>query len=171
MARSNVYLRSQSGRTESFEEFRQRLRKLGTSETMRFGELRKLLLKEAQPLVTEARSQAYEDSKSPKRGRFKVRSGETAKKDDKGAFMNLYSSIGKWANKGTQKVYVVVGLRGSNKSPAGAYYALWQLFGGTSKNFEAKDFIGEAADNTDVLKEAQKMMQRHIQKRINSVLR
>ena len=163
MARSNVYLRSQSGRTESFEEFRQRLRKLGTSETMRFREVRKLLLKEAQPLVTEARNLAYQGSDEPKGIRMKSRSALGAK------FYNLYGSINKWANKGTQKAYVVVGLRGSKKG--GAYYAIWQLFGGTSKNFKAKDFIGEAADNTDVMEEAQKMMQRHIQKRINSVLR
>ena len=163
MARSNVYLRSQSGRTESFEEFRQRLRKLGTSETMRFREVRKLLLKEAQPLVTEARNLAYQGSDEPKGIRMKSRSALGAK------FYNLYGSINKWANKGTQKAYVVVGLRGSKKG--GAYYATWQLLGGTSKNFKAKDFIGEAADNTDVMEEAQKMMQRHIQKRINSVLR
>ena len=163
MARSNVYLRSQSGRTESFEEFRQRLRKLGTSETMRFREVRKLLLKEAQPLVTEARNLAYQGSDEPKGIRMKSRSALGAK------FYNLYGSINKWANKGTQKAYVVVGLRGSKKG--GAYYAIWQLFGGTSKGFKPKDFIGEAVDSTDVMEKAQKMMQRHIQKRINSVLR
>ena len=163
MARSKVYLRSQSGRTESFEEFRQRLRKLGTSETMRFREVRKLLLKEAQPLVTEARRQAYVDSQEQKGVRMKSRSALGAK------FYNLYGSINKWANKGTTKAYVVVGLRGSRKQ--GAYYAPWQLFGGTEKNFKPKDFIGLAVDNTDVVKRAQKMMQKHIQKRITSVLR
>lgn len=163
MARSNVYLRSQSGRTESFDEFSQRLRKLGTSETMRFREVRKLLLKEAQPLVTEARRQAYADSQAPGGIRMKSRSALGAK------FYNLYGSINKWANKGTTKAYVAIGLRGSRKQ--GAYYAAWQLFGGTQKNFKAKDFIGKAVDNTDVVEKAQKMMQRHIQKRITSVLR
>jgi hypothetical protein len=165
---STVYLRSQSGRTESFDQFRQRLRKLSTSETMRFREVRKLLLKEAQPLVTEARRQAYADSP--------LRAGSFAK--TRGGigyttFMNLYSSIGKFANKGTEKAYVVVGLRSYSKRAglAGAYYAAWQLFGGTQKDFKAKDFIGKAVDNTDVVQRAQKMMQRHIQKRITSVLR
>lgn len=164
MARSNtIHLRSQSGRTENFDQFRQRLRKLGTSETMRFREVRKLLLKEAQPLVTEARNQAYTDSQQPKGVRMKSRSTLGAK------FYNLYGSINKWANKGTTKAYVVVGLRSSKKS--GAYYAIWQLFGGTEKNFKAKDFIGLAADSTNVVERAQKLMQRHIQKRITSVLR
>lgn len=163
MARSKVYLRSQSGRTESFDEFRKRLRTLSTSETMRFREVRKLLLKEAQPLVTEARNQAYADSQEPKGIRQKSRSKLGAK------FYNLYGSINKWANKGTTKAYVVVGLR--NKSKQGAYYAPWQLRGGTEKNFKPKDFIGLAVDNTDVVQKAQKLMQRHIQKRITSVLR
>ena len=172
MARSNtVYLRSQSGRVESFEQFRARLRKLGTSETMRFREVRKLLLKEAQPLVTEARTQAYKNSVAAKRGSLKVRDGQTVEKGTKGSFYNLYNSIGKWANKGDRKAYVVVGLRGSGKEPPGAYYAPWQLFGGTSKNFKAKDFIGQAVDSTDVVKSAQELMQRHILKRITSVLR
>lgn len=163
MARSKVYLKSQAGRTESFDQFRARLRKLGTSETMRFREVRKLLLKEAQPLVTEARNQAYADSQQPKGIRLKSRSALGSK------FYNLYGSINKWANKGTTKAYVVVGLRGSRKQ--GAYYAPWQLFGGTEKNFKAKDFIGKAIDSTNVPEKAQKLMQRHIQKRITSVLR
>lgn len=163
MARSKVYLKSQSGRVENFDDFRKRLRTLGTSETMRFREVRKLLLKEAQPLVTEARNQAYAESQEPKGIRLKSRSSMGAK------FYNLYGSINKWANKGTTKAYVVVGLR--NKKKQGAYYAPWQLFGGTEKNFKAKDFIGMAVDSTSVLEKAQKMMQRHIQKRITSVLR
>ena len=163
MAGSKVYLRSQSGRTESFDQFRARLRKLGTPEEMRFREVRKLLLKEAQPLVTEARNLAYSDSQQPKGIRLKSRSAMGAK------FYNLYGSINKWANKGDRKAYVVVGLRGQRKQ--GAYYATWQLFGGTEKNFKQKDFIGLAVDSTGVLEKAQKLMQRHIQKRITSVLR
>lgn len=171
MARSNtIYLRSASGKTESFDQFRTKLRKLSTSEKMRFAELRKLLLKEAQPLVTEARSIAYEDNQANKRARLKVRDGATVEKGTKGSFYNLYSTIGKWANKGDRKAYVVVGLRGPKKDPAGAYYALWQLFGGTSKNFRAKDFIGRATESTDVMESAQKMMKRHIQKRIKAAL-
>ena len=61
-----IYLESQSGRTESFEDFRKRLSKLGTSEGMRFREVRKVLMKEAQPLVTEARNQAYAGSQEKK---------------------------------------------------------------------------------------------------------
>jgi hypothetical protein len=163
MASSKVYLRSQSGRTESFDQFRQRLSKLGTSETMRFRELRNLLLKEAQPLVTEARRQAYADSQEAKGVRIKSIGSLGSK------FYNLYGSINKWANKGTDKAYVVVGLRGTRKQ--GAFYAPWQLFGGTEKNFKAKDFIGKAVDSTSVVDKAQKLMQRHIQKRITSVLR
>lgn len=165
MARSNtVYLRSASGKTESFDQFRSKLRTLSTSEKMRFGELRKLLLKEAQPLVTEARSQAYADSTAIKASRMKSRGTLGSQ------FYNLYATIGKWANKGTKKAYVVVGLRGPKKRPAGAYYAIWQLFGGTEKNFKPKDFIGGAVDNTNVMESAQKLMQRHIQKRIKSAL-
>ena len=171
MARSNVYLKSQSGRVENFDELAKRIKKLGTSETMRFKELRTLLMKEAQPLLTEARRQAYAHSQAAARVSYKVRGGESAQRGDKGAFMNLFGSIGKWANKGFTKAYVVVGLRSEKSEPAGAYYAKWQLFGGTQKNFKPKDFIGGAVDNTDVLEKAQKLMQRHIQKRITSVLR
>jgi hypothetical protein len=163
MARSKVYLKSQSGRVENFDELAKRLKKLGTSETMRFREIRTLLMKEAQPLVTEARRQAYADSVKKRGKGMKSRSVYGSK------FYNLFSSIGKWKNKGTTKAYVVVGLLGQKKG--GAYYAPWQLFGGTEKNFKPKDFIGLAVDNTDVVQKAQKLMQRHIQKRITSVLR
>jgi len=163
MPRSNtVYLKSQSGRTESFEDFRKRLSKLGTSEGMRFREVRKVLLKEAQPLVTEARRQAYKNSKSKARKRLKnIRGGDM--------FLNLYGSIGKWANKGTEKAYVVVSLRSESKSPAGAFYAKYFL--GGSEKHKAKDYIGKAVKKTRVIEKAQRMMQKHIQKRITSVLR
>lgn len=168
MPRSNtIYLKSQSGRTESFEDFRKRLSKLGTSEGMRFRELRSLLMKEAQPLVTEARRQAYEGAvKGP---RIKTRDGKAASKSAKGAFYNLYNTINKFKNKGTLKAYVVVSLRSENKSPAGAYYAKWFL--GGSKKFKAKDYIGKAVRSTSVVEKAQRMMQKHIQKRITSILR
>ena len=166
MPRSNtVFLKSQSGRTESFEDFRKRLQRLGTSEGMRFREVRKVLLKEAQPLVTEARRQAYVGSKINKGSRLKSIGKHGT------AFRNLYGSIGKWANKGREKAYVIVGLRGKNKRPAGAFYAVWQMFGGTAKNFKAKGFIGKAVRSTDVVDKAQRMMQKHIQKRITSILR
>ena len=116
-----IYLESQSGRTESFEDFRKRLSKLGTSEGMRFRELRSLLMKEAQPLVTAARKEAYAGVKQKGLG--------------KNGFANLYNSIGKWKNKGRQKAYVVVGLKSTRKR--GAIYALSQLAGagpGMSKN-------------------------------------
>jgi len=185
MARSKVYLRSQSGRVENFDELAKRLKKLGTSETMRFREVRNLLMKEAQPLVTEARKQAYK--------------GVKEKGEGKSGFYNLYNSIGKWKNKGNEKAYVVVGLRDPRKK--GAIYALGQLAGagpGMSKRgrkvglgkgqqshpgyvknglgfisryiLQPKDFIGKAVDNTTVVEKAQKLMQRHIQKRITSVL-
>jgi hypothetical protein len=163
MAGSKVYLRSQSGRVENFDQFRARLRKLGTSDSMRFREVRNLLMKEAQPLVTAARQAAYEDSLAQRSGTTKQRGAGGS------AFRNLYSSIGKWKNKGNKKAYVVVGLLSQRKK--GAYYAPWQLFGGTAKNFEAKDFIGKAVDNTSVVEKAQTLMQRHLLKRITSILR
>jgi hypothetical protein len=52
MARGKtIYLKSESGRVEDFDQFRKRLQKLGTSETLRFRELRNLLKQEARPLV------------------------------------------------------------------------------------------------------------------------
>jgi hypothetical protein len=168
MPRSNtVYLKSQSGKIETFDQFRKKLRELGTSESMRFKEVRSLLMKEAQPLVTEARRQAYEGAvKGP---RIKLRGGKAADKTAKGAFYNLYNTINKFKNKGREKAYVVVSLRSEKKSPAGAYYAKWFL--GGSKKFKAKDYIGKAVRNTNVLKKANTMMRKHIQKRITSILR
>ncbi len=51
MARGKtVYIKSESGKVESFDQFRDKLRNLATPEKMRFKELRSLLMKEAQPL-------------------------------------------------------------------------------------------------------------------------
>ena len=97
MARGKtIYLKSESGRVEDFDQFRERLKKLATPENLRFKELRNILKQEARPLVEKARQEAYNDVQA--KARYKVRSGETAKRSDKGAFMNLYQSIGAFAN-------------------------------------------------------------------------
>jgi hypothetical protein len=168
MARGKtVYLRSESGRVEDFDQFRKRLSKLGTSETLRFRELRNLLKQEAKPLVEKARNEAYNDLKT--QSRLKVRGGETVAKGTLGAFYNLYKTIDVFANKGDVKAYVVVGLR--NKSKKGAYYAPWQLFGGTKKGFKAKKFIDAAVDNDSTAEKAQKLITNFVQKRIKDQLR
>ena len=168
MARGKtIYLRSESGRVENFDQLRKRLSKLGTSETLRFRELRNLLKQEAKPLVEKARQEAYNYVQA--KGRYKVRSGETAKRSDKGAFMDLYNSIGVFPNKGTVKAYVVVGLRNARKR--GAYYAPWQLFGGTKKGFKAKKFIDKAVDSGNVPEKAAQTISNFVQKRIKAHLR
>ena len=63
-----IYLKSRSGKIQNFAEFSKDLRKIATPEKMRFRLIRKLLMKEAQPLVTAARRAAYEDSKRPAKG-------------------------------------------------------------------------------------------------------
>jgi hypothetical protein len=168
MARGKtVYLRSESGRVEDFDQFRKRLSKLGTSETLRFRELRNLLKQEAKPLVEKARNEAYNDLKAS--ARLRNRKGETVEKNTKGAFYNLYKSIDIFANKGEVKAYVVVGLR--SKSKKGAYYAPWQLFGGTKKGFKAKKFIDAAVDATGVPEKAAQKISNFVQRRIKQHLR
>ena len=168
MARGKtVYLRSESVRVEDFDQFRKRLSRLGNPENLRFKELRQLLKREAKPLVDKARQEAYNDLKT--QSRLKVRSGETVAKGTLGAFYNLYKTIDVFANKGDVKAYVVVGLR--NKSKKGAYYAPWQLFGGTKKGFKAKRFIDSAVDNSEVPQKAQKLISNFVQKRIKQTLR
>ena len=164
MARGKtVYIKSESGRVENFDQFRAKLRNLSTPEKMRFKELRSLLMKEAQPLVTKARQEAYVGSQAQAKAGQKQRSKMGA------SFYNLYSSIRAYPNKGTEKAYVVVGLRGSYKK--GAYYAPWQLFGGTQKGFQAKEFIDKAVDATDVPAKAQKRIAKFVAKRIKENLR
>jgi len=168
MARGKtVYLRSESGRVEDFDQFRKKLSKLATPENLRFKELRQLLKREAKPLVDKARQEAYNDLKT--KSRLKVRGGETVTKGTAGAFYNLYKTIDVFANKGDVKAYVVVGLR--NKSKKGAYYAPWQLFGGTKKNFVAKKFIDSAMDQSSVQDKARKLITNFVQKRIKQQLR
>lgn len=168
MARGKlVYLKSESGRVEDFDQFRQRLRKLSTSENLRFKELRALLQREAQPLVQKARQEAYSYVKT--KGRYRDRKGETVQKDTDGAFMNLYRTIGAFSNKGTEKAYVVVGIRSTAKD--GAYYAPWQLFGGTKKNFTAKAFFDKALEGSDVPAKSAKKISNFVQKRIKQHLR
>ena len=168
MARGKtIYLRSESGRVENFDQFRQRLKKLGNPENLRFKELRQLLKREAQPLVEKARHEAYNDVVV--KGRYKVRGGQTAKRSDNGAFMNLYNSIGVFPNKGTVKAYVVVGIRGKKKK--GAYYAPWQLFGGTAKGFTPKAFFDKALQGSDVPRRAAEKISNFVQKRIKGHLR
>jgi len=131
MARGNtVYLKTQNGKVQDFEQFRKNLSKLGTSETLRFRELRQLLLKEGRPLMTQARREAY--AGSPLAGKARIK---TARKGRYASFYNLYKSINIFPNKGTQKVYVVVGL-----DKRGAYYANWQLFGGARAGRRGKAY-------------------------------
>jgi hypothetical protein len=168
MARGKtVYLRSESGRVEDFDQFRKRLSKLATAENLRFKELRQLLKREAKPLVDKARREAYNDLKV--NARLRNRKGETVDKDTKGAFYNLYKTIDMFANKGEVKAYVVVGLR--SKAKDGAYYAPWQLFGGTKKGFKAKKFIDAAVDSDGTTEKAQKLISNFVQRRIKQHLR
>lgn len=162
-----IYLRSESGRVEDFDQFRKRLSKLGTSEVLRFRELRALLQREAQPLVQKARQEAYNDVTT--KGRWRNREGQTVVKGTNGAFMNLYRTIGAFSNKGEVKAYVVVGIKSSGKK--GAYYAPWQLFGGTKKGFTAKRFIDKALDDTNVPEKAAQKITNFVQKRIKQHLR
>ena len=165
-----MYLKSRSGKIQNFAEFSKDLRKIATPEKMRFRAIRKLLLKEAQPIVTAARKAAYEDSKKTARGRMNKR-GKTGT-----AFYNLYRSINKFANKGVVKAYVVVGLREEKKSPAGAYYAKMVLAGTGPKDFVTvgkriapKDFFTKAVQNTNALERADIMMRRHIDKVLKKI--
>jgi hypothetical protein len=168
MARGNtVYLKSESGRVESFDQFRQNLKKLGTSEVLRFRDLRNVLKAEARPLVEKARQEAYNQSQGI--GGYKARGTKDADKNTKGAFYNLYKSIDVFPNKGTVKAYVVVGLRSKNKK--GAYYAKWQLEGGTQKNFTAKAFFDKALQGSDVPRRAAEKISNFVQKRIKAHLR
>ena len=168
MARGNtIYLKSESGRVESFDQFRQNLKKLGTSEVLRFRELRNILKAEARPLVEKARQEAYNESQGI--GGYKARGTKDANKDTKGAFYNLYKSIDVFPNKGTVKAYVVVGLRSKRKK--GAYYAKWQLEGGTQKNFKAKAFFDKALQGSDVPRRAAEKISNFVQKRIKAHLR
>jgi hypothetical protein len=168
MARGKtVYLRSESGRVEDFDQFRKRLSKLATAENLRFKELRQLLKREAKPLVDKARREAYNDLKA--KSRLRNRKGESVDKNASGAFYNLYKSIDLFANKGDVKAYVVVGLR--SKSKKGAYYAPWQLFGGTKKGFKAKKFIDAAVDSEGTTEKAQKLISNFVQRRIKQHLR
>jgi hypothetical protein len=125
-----VYLKTQTGKVQDFDQFRRNLSKLGTSETLRFRELRKLLTKEARPLMTQARREAYLGS--PLTGKARTK---TARKGRYSSFYNLYKSINIFPNKGTIKAYVVVGL-----DKRGAYYANWQLFGGARAGRRGKAY-------------------------------
>lgn len=190
MARNKtVYLRTESGKTQDFDQFRKQLKKLATPENLRFRELRNILKREARPLVQKARESAYNDVRT--KARLRMRNGQTAKKDDVGAFYNLYKSIDVFANKGTVKAYVVVGLRGSRKK--GAFYAKWQLtgaarpgrpYGGvttrqhrknlatyTKGGYPAKKFFDEALASSDVPEKARKLITNFVQKRIKNTLR
>jgi hypothetical protein len=168
MGRGNtIYLKSESGRVESFDQFRQNLKKLGTSETLRFRELRNILKAEARPLVEKARKEAYNELQA--KASYKARGVKDANKKTNGAFYNLYKTIDVFANKGTVKAYVVVGIRSSKKK--GAYYAPWQLFGGTAKNFTPKEFFDKALQGSDVPRKAAEKMSNFVQKRIKAHLR
>ena len=180
-------LKTQSGKIKKIEELQKELKKAGTSHGMRFKELRTMLLREAQPFVTGARQAAYEDVE---RNKYKYR-----RRTPMGAkFYSLYHSIGKWANKGESKAYVVVGLRSEKKK--GAYYAKMQLKGadkthtvglgkgqqkhnGYVKNgmghisrytIEPKDFITNAVNSDTNMRKAERAIERYLDKRFKDLL-
>ena len=194
MAFSNTFVvRTQSGKTMSFEAYRKQLAKLSTSEGLRMRELRNLLWKEAKPTVTAARRKAYAGANR-----------KAQVKQDQGEAMNLYNSIQRFKNKRNQdKAYVVIGLVEPDKN--GAIYGRAQLLGGgqapskdprpvgvgrkkykqTQHNkpykrdgvlvepkyiIKAKNFLFKAAQDTNVMMRAQALMQRHMEKRLKALL-
>ena len=177
MARSNtIYLKSESGKVMTVEEFRKTLKRLGVSEEMRFKEVRNMLLAESKPVIEQARIYAYAGSQKEAVSRNRTASRKYAST----LFYNLYKSIGAWPNKGLDKAYVVIGLRSEKKTPAGAYYAKWQLQGlrsQTTKNgktfagFRGKEFIEDAVSGTGILEKVQLKLQKHMKRRIKALLR
>lgn len=195
MAYSKTFVvRTQSGKTMSFEAYRKQLAKLSTSEGLRMRELRSLLWKLAKPTVTGARRMAYKGA--DRKAVIKQGSEET---------MNLYNSIQRFKNKRNKdKAYVVIGLVEPDKN--GAIYGRAQLLGGgpgapsqsprpvgvgrkitkqTQHNkpymrdgkmvtpqyiIKPKNFLFKAAQATNVMESAQRMMQRHIEKRLKVLL-
>jgi len=187
------YVKTQSGKTMSFEDYRKQLAKLSTSEGLRMRELRSLLWKEAKPTVTSARRKAYAGA-----------SKKATIKPDAGMMMNLYNSIQRFKNRRNKdKAYVVIGLVEPDKS--GAIYGRAQLLGGgqapskdprpvgvgrkkgkqTQHNkpymrdgkmvtpqyiIKPKNFLFKAAMDTNVMQRAQVMMQRHFEKRLKALL-
>ena len=171
MAKDTIYLKSPRGQVESFEEFRRKLQKLGTPEKMRFRQVKRMLMKEAQPLVTAIRKEAYKG----------IQKGQGMQ-----GFYNLHRSIGKFANKRNKyKAYVTVGLRTPNKK--GAIYGISQLAGagpgspskrprkvGVGRNqqptgnasyrIEAKDFVEKGANAANIDEKIVTMLTRHIDK-------
>jgi hypothetical protein len=93
---------------------------------------------------------------------------ENSQAQRQGRFYEPLQSIGVFANKGTVKAYVVVGLRSQRKR--GAYYAPWQLMG-RKERFPAKKFIDKALDNSDVPEKAAQKITNFVQKRIKAHLR
>ena len=173
-SKNTIYLKSQSGKVMSFEDFRKQLSRLGMSEEMRFREARKMLIIESKPVVEQARVYAYAGSQKEMAGRMRTAS----RKYSSTLFYNLYNSIGAWPNKGLEKAYVVIGLR--NEKKKGAYYAKWQLQGlepQTDKNgnhfkgFRGKEFIEDAVEGTGILEKVQVKLQKHMQRRIKALLR
>lgn len=178
MARFNntIYLKSESGKNMTFDEFQKQLSRLGMPEEMRFREIRNMLKQESRPVIEQARTYAYQGSQKSKAPRSRTASRKYAST----FFYNLYKSIGVWPNKGTVKAYVVIGLRGENKNPAGAYYAKWQLYGlkkALDKNgdvfqgFMGKEFIEDAVHGTGILEKVQIKLQKHMQRRIKALLK
>lgn len=191
---SAFYIKTQSGKTMSFEQYRKQLAKLSTSEGIRMREIRSLLWKEAKPTVTAARRKAYAGADR-----------KAVVKQQDGEIMNLYNSIQRFRNKKNRdKAYVVIGLVDPSRN--GAIYAQAQLMGGgpgspgksprpvgvgrkkykqTQHNkpykrdgvlvtpnyiIKAKNFLYKAAIDTNVIQRAQKLMQQHMEKRLKVLL-
>lgn len=123
---------------EGFDELQKKLKRV--PEKLRAKTVRKILTREANPLVWAARKLAYADSAEPEKISTKQAGGQGS-----AWIRNLAGSIGVYPNKKAKDYYyVVVGLRSRKRSPAGAFYAPWQNTGGTEKNFVPKHFIEDA---------------------------
>lgn len=128
---------SKAVQVKGFDTLQRKLKRV--PEKVRKKTVLRILSREARPLVWAARKLAYADSNEPEGVYTKqVRKGQAW-------IRNLYGSINVFRNKKNKDYhYVVVGLRGFNKKPGGAFYAPWQNTGGTEKNFTPKNFIQDA---------------------------
>lgn len=160
---------SSANRYASEQSWRDLQRKLkGLPEKVRRRSVHRILLREARPLVWAARKAAYENSEAQARVQKKQR-GKFGSQ-----FYNLYKTIDAFKSKQNKDYqYVVVGMRGKRKRPAGAYYAGWQLSGGTKKNFKAKDYFSRAEQEHGeaVSRKAARAVNKEIEKILRTTFR
>lgn len=128
---------SQYASEQSWRDLQRKLKSL--PEKVRRRNINAILTREARPLVWAARKAAYESSPAP------MRVGKKQRGRYGSQFYNLYKTIDVFKSKKSKDYqYVVVGMRGKRKNPAGAYYAGWQLEGGTAKRFKPKAYFDRA---------------------------